>query len=140
MGARSVEGPPVSAPATRERVGVRRQHVLVLVAAVPVFIQIMRAGSIGDVSIYSRQLVKDFMQVCRLQGWLELAKEIWNDQIFMDRVGYLYRMFLGFCCDDTFYQWLTKVSVSAKNLHFVSHYFENGIFVNIVVKSIVYFC
>ena len=34
-------------------------------------------------------LFKDFMQVCRLNMWLEPAKEIWNDKSFMDRVGYI---------------------------------------------------
>ena len=34
-------------------------------------------------------LFRDFMQICRLNKWLEPAKEIWNDRIFMDRVGYI---------------------------------------------------
>ena len=34
-------------------------------------------------------LFRDLMQICRLNKWLEPAKEIWNDRIFMDRVGYI---------------------------------------------------
>ena len=34
-------------------------------------------------------LFKDLMTLCRIKGWLEPAKEIWKDDLFMLRVGYI---------------------------------------------------
>ena len=34
-------------------------------------------------------LLKEFMQLCRLNKWLEPAQAIWNDEHFMNQVGYI---------------------------------------------------
>lgn len=35
------------------------------------------------------QLFKDYMQLCRLQKWIEPAQGVWNDEEFINRVGYI---------------------------------------------------